>query len=144
MNNSLKATASNASAINRADEPNERAVEVGAHPTKPELFAQAVNLATAAPSPAFRADTVRLDAVRVLSLALISALEREGDNDVRRGPSINLRDEVQHFEANLIRSALAYTGGRQRQAARLLGVNVSTLNARIKRYKLNSEQTETH
>ena len=80
----------------------------------------------------------RLDAIRVLAMALVSALESGNEGNPGRGDAINLRHEVQRFEANLIKSALAYTGGRQRRAARLLGVNVSTMNERIKRYKLNS------
>jgi DNA-binding NtrC family response regulator len=79
----------------------------------------------------------RLDAVRILAMALVRALESGSEGDPGRGVGINLRDEVQRFEANLIKSALAYTGGRQRRAARLLGINVSTMNERIKRYKLN-------
>jgi DNA-binding NtrC family response regulator len=79
----------------------------------------------------------RLDAVRILAMALVRALESGSEGDPGRGVGINLRDEVQRFEANLLKSALAYTGGRQRRAARLLGINVSTMNERIKRYKVN-------
>ena len=82
----------------------------------------------------------RLDAVKVLAMALVTALESGSEIEPGRGSAINLRDEVQRFEANLIRSALAYTGGRQRRAARLLGINVSTINERIKRYKLNATE----
>lgn len=82
----------------------------------------------------------RLDAVKVLAMALVTALEGGSEIEPGRGSAINLRDEVQRFEANLIRSALAYTGGRQRRAARLLGINVSTINERIKRYKLNATE----
>jgi len=82
----------------------------------------------------------RLDAVKVLAMALVTALESGSEIEPGRGSAINLRDEVKRFEANLIRSALAYTGGRQRRAARLLGINVSTINERIKRYKLNATE----
>lgn len=85
----------------------------------------------------------RLDAVRILAMALVRALESGSEGDPGRGVGINLRDEVQRFEANLIKSALAYTGGRQRRAARLLGINVSTMNERIKRYKLNLTELKT-
>lgn len=83
-----------------------------------------------------------LIAVRVLATALISAVEGGTEADSARADGINLRDEVQRFEASLIKAALAYTGGRQRRAARLLGINVSTINERIKRYKLNSTQVK--
>ena len=87
---------------------------------RPSLFANALKGLAAVPTnPA-----VRMDAVRVLAMALITALECEGSKEADSGPAIKLRDEVQRFEANLIRSALAYTGGRQRRAARLLGINV--------------------
>ena len=48
-----------------------------------------------------------------------------------------LQNEVQRYEADLIRSALVKTGGRQRHAARLLGVKVTTLNAKIKKYDIS-------
>ena len=47
------------------------------------------------------------------------------------------RDYLRRFETELIRSALIQTGGRQRQAARLLGTKVTTLNTKIKRYKID-------
>lgn len=50
---------------------------------------------------------------------------------------IDLYDEVQRFEINLIRQALEETDGHQVQAARLLGLNVTTLNAKIKRYGID-------
>ena len=51
-------------------------------------------------------------------------------------PELNLQKEVHRFEAAIIRSALAKTGGRQRRAAKLLGVKVTTLNTKIKRLKI--------
>jgi DNA-binding NtrC family response regulator len=48
---------------------------------------------------------------------------------------------VHHFEAALIRNALVKTGGRQRRAARLLGVKVTTLNTKIKRHNINLQPT---
>jgi DNA-binding NtrC family response regulator len=49
---------------------------------------------------------------------------------------LDLQAEVHRFEAELIRSALVSTQGRQRRAARLLGMKVTTLNTKIKRYKI--------
>jgi DNA-binding NtrC family response regulator len=43
---------------------------------------------------------------------------------------------VQRFEVDLICSALTRTAGNQTRAARLLGVNLTTLNSKIKRYKI--------
>lgn len=47
---------------------------------------------------------------------------------------LSLKDELCRFEIELIRKALSQTGGHQTRAARLLGVKVSTLHEKIKRY----------
>jgi DNA-binding NtrC family response regulator len=52
---------------------------------------------------------------------------------------IDLSEEVARYEADLIRCALLRTGGRQRAAARLLNVKISTLNAKIKRLGISVE-----
>jgi DNA-binding NtrC family response regulator len=57
---------------------------------------------------------------------------------------LNLQKEVHGFEAAIIRSALAKTGGRQRRAARLLGVKVTTLNTKIKRHKINCDEINAY
>jgi DNA-binding NtrC family response regulator len=44
--------------------------------------------------------------------------------------------EVERFEIKLIKSALIITGGSQIKAARLLKLNATTLNAKIKTFKL--------
>ena len=49
---------------------------------------------------------------------------------------VRLYDEVQRFETELIRSALSRTAGNQTRAAQLLGVKLTTLNSKIKRYKI--------
>lgn len=49
-------------------------------------------------------------------------------------PCLNLREEVRRFEIELIQRALTRTRGSQVQAARMLGLNATTLNAKIKRY----------
>ena len=45
--------------------------------------------------------------------------------------------EVRRFEIDLIRRALDQTGGHQSRAARLLGMNPTTLNSKIKTYNIN-------
>jgi len=55
--------------------------------------------------------------------------------DVGRG--VNFYDEVRRFEIDLIRRALDQTGGHQSRAARLLGMNPTTLNSKIKTYNIN-------
>ena len=63
--------------------------------------------------------------------------ESEGvsaDIDITRG--VNFYDEVRKFETDLIRRALEQTGGHQSRAARLLGLNATTLNSKIKTYNI--------
>jgi len=58
--------------------------------------------------------------------------------DIGRG--INFYDEVRRFEIDLIRRALEQTGGHQSRAARLLGMNATTLNSKIKTYNIDPRQ----
>ena len=55
--------------------------------------------------------------------------------DLSRG--LSFYDEVRRFEVDLIRRALEQTGGHQSRAARLLGMNPTTLNSKIKTYNIN-------
>src|SRR5919112_1121945 len=57
-----------------------------------------------------------------------------GSIDVSRG--IDFYDEVRRFEVDIIRRALAQTGGHQSRAARMLGMNATTLNSKIKTYNI--------
>jgi transcriptional regulator with GAF, ATPase, and Fis domain len=54
--------------------------------------------------------------------------------DIVRG--IKFYDEVERFECELIMRALELTGGHQVRAARLLGLKVTTLNSKVKRYRI--------
>lgn len=54
--------------------------------------------------------------------------------DVSQG--ISFYDEVSRFEIELIRRALEVTGGHQSRAAKLLGMNNTTLNSKIKVYNI--------
>jgi DNA-binding NtrC family response regulator len=54
--------------------------------------------------------------------------------DIVRG--ISFYDEVSRFEIELIRRALEITGGHQSKAAKLLGMNNTTLNSKIKVYNI--------
>ena len=55
--------------------------------------------------------------------------------DISRG--VNFYDEVRRYEIDLIRRALDQTGGHQSRAARLLGMNATTLNSKIKTYNIS-------
>jgi DNA-binding NtrC family response regulator len=56
-----------------------------------------------------------------------------------RPAALDFQREVRLFESDLIRCALIRTGGRQRRAARLLGIKAATLNAKIKRYRIDAD-----
>ena len=45
-------------------------------------------------------------------------------------------EEVRRFEIGLIRRALRQAQGKQREAARLLGLKATTLNAKMKQYRM--------
>lgn len=82
----------------------------------------------------------RIEALKTLALALLSeigSLEKSRSREPEA--KLSLQEEVRRFEADMIRCALIRTGGRQRRAARILGVNAATLNAKIKRYRIRSE-----
>jgi len=79
----------------------------------------------------------RISYLKILALSLLREIASAENTDTGLGSdTIDLQAEVRRFEAELIRSALIETGGRQRQAARLLGTKVTTLNTKIKRYKI--------
>jgi DNA-binding NtrC family response regulator len=76
----------------------------------------------------------------ISDLASGQAAAREGTSagavqDIGRG--INFYDEVRRFEVDLISRALERTGGHQSRAARLLGINATTLNSKIKTYNIS-------
>ena len=66
---------------------------------------------------------------------------REVDTLTSRQPNppekFGLQEEVQRYEIELIKNALQRTRGNQRRAARLLGVKVTTLNCKIKRFGIS-------
>jgi len=57
--------------------------------------------------------------------------------DIPIAQGISFYDEVAKFEISLIRRALEITGGNQSRAARLLGMNTTTLNSKIKAYNIS-------
>ncbi len=79
----------------------------------------------------------KIEALKDVALALwkeVQALGSLQTSEIRSG--IDFYDEVRRFEINLIQRALEHTYGNQTLAARLLGINVTTLNSKIKRYNL--------
>jgi two-component system NtrC family response regulator len=71
------------------------------------------------------------------AIKMIAATEgASSDIDLARG--VSFYEEVKKFEIDLIRRALEQTGGHQSRAARLLGLNATTLNSKIKGYNIGS------
>ncbi|HYP53985.1 MAG TPA: helix-turn-helix domain-containing protein [Pyrinomonadaceae bacterium] len=85
------------------------------------------------------ASSIQLEALKELTLALLKEVEALEHAQPSGGKQqISLPTEVRRFESEMIRWALARTAGHQRRAARLLGLKVTTLHAKIKRYPLGS------
>ena len=87
-------------------------------------------------------EEARIASLKVLAMTLlrqVESLETQMASD--SVPELNLQKEVHRFEAAIILSALAKTGGRQRRAAKLLGVKVTTLNTKIKRLKILTDES---
>jgi DNA-binding protein Fis len=89
-----------------------------------------------------RADRLELIASAALALEKAAgALSREAlveewySLDIKDG--IDLYQEVRRFETYLIKRALREAGGSQSKAARLLGLNTTTLHEKIKRYEID-------
>jgi DNA-binding NtrC family response regulator len=49
---------------------------------------------------------------------------------------LNFNDQVRRFETELILKALCSTHGNQLRASKILGIKPTTLNSKIKRYKI--------
>ena len=80
----------------------------------------------------------QITSLRENAFALIKEIRELGATgfaDVSRG--IDLPEEVRRLEIRLIERALEETNGHQVNAARLLGLKVTTLNAKIKRFGLD-------
>ena len=90
-----------------------------------------------------RASTIdaRIGSLRILAQSLMRQIEfLEKEAASASSVDFDAQSEVRRFEAELIRSALIKTGGRQRRAARILGMKVTTLNTKIKRYRITLDK----
>ena len=95
------------------------------------------------PEPSSRTAEVTAHTLNSLREAALTVL-REVDSLVSRQPTppqdFGLQEEVQRYEIELIKSALQRTRGNQRRAAKLLGVKVTTLNCKIKRFGIATHE----
>ncbi|MGC2239183.1 MAG: helix-turn-helix domain-containing protein [Pyrinomonadaceae bacterium] len=84
-------------------------------------------------------DNNRIQALKSLALLLLHEVEQIEEVNHINGKcltnnDISLTDDVQNYEAELIRSALIQTKGHQTRAAQMLGIKGNTLSAKIKRF----------
>ena len=78
-----------------------------------------------------------LNNLREAALTVLKEVETLTSNQPEPERNLGLQAQVQRFEIELIRNALQRTRGNQRRAAKLLGVKVTTLNCKIKRYGIS-------
>jgi DNA-binding NtrC family response regulator len=79
-----------------------------------------------------------LNTIREAALTLLREVESlRKTHQAATNPGLALQEEVQRYEIELIRQALHRTRGNQRRAAKLLGVKVTTLNCKIKRFGIS-------
>jgi transcriptional regulator with GAF, ATPase, and Fis domain len=79
-----------------------------------------------------------LATLRELVLRLLCEVQNINEvSAVTIGGDFDFYDEVSRFEIELIRRALLQTGGHQMRAAKLLNLKVTTLNSKIKHYKIS-------
>ena len=91
-------------------------------------------------------EAVTYQVLKSVAQALISegatqALEPASGAERPDAPAqMSFYDEVRRFEIGLITRALQRAHGKQREAARLLGLKATTLNAKMKQYQMRESE----
>ena len=89
----------------------------------------------------------RIEALRSLILIFLREVDSLkkviGPRPRKIGGAIKLDNEIDSFEAALIRDALMKSKGNQRDAAKLLSIKPTTLHAKMKRLGISVETTVT-
>lgn len=81
---------------------------------------------------------MRMAAVQDLANTLLSEIKGIGEvRELNLAAGINMKEEMRRYETELIRLALRLTGNNQVRAARMLGIKTTTLNAKIKRFRIH-------
>src|SRR5215470_2320210 len=84
-----------------------------------------------------------LETLREAAITLLREVESlTSQQQEPQPPRLALQEEVARYESELIREALQRTRGNQRRAAKLLGVKVTTLNCKIKRFGISLSDYE--
>jgi transcriptional regulator with GAF, ATPase, and Fis domain len=78
-----------------------------------------------------------LNSLREAALTVLREVDSLTSRRSTMPEKLGLQEEVQRYEIELIKSALQRTRGNQRRAAKLLGVKVTTLNCKIKRFGIS-------
>jgi transcriptional regulator with PAS, ATPase and Fis domain len=79
--------------------------------------------------------TPRIGIVKQLLSKLLNELETVNENEkVNLEDNFNLYEQMKNFEMDIIRQALFLNDNNQRLAAQMLGINYTTLNAKMKRF----------
>ena len=80
-----------------------------------------------------------LRAVIMLLLREVESIEEAIAFDIRAPAEADycLPEKLERLEVDMIRCALIKTNGRQKQAAKMLGLKLTTLNAKIKKYEID-------
>jgi transcriptional regulator with PAS, ATPase and Fis domain len=87
----------------------------------------------------------RLSIVRQLLNKLLVELETVGESErINLNEDFNLHEQVRHFEIDIIRHVLYLTNNNQKLAAQMLGINYTTLNAKMKRYGIGVKAGAAH
>ena len=119
---------------------NQRLHRVAPRPDRSPFARPRVHVAEQAQAPdsAKRLERIRA-AVAALETAIMD-LEQEAQVEERQlldiKGGIDFYAEIKRFEIELIKRALQETQGSQAEAAHLLGLKKTTLNEKIKRYKI--------
>ena len=91
-------------------------------------------------------EAVTHQVLKSVALALISegaTQAREPASGAERPdapPEMSFYEEVRRFEIGLITRALRRAHGKQKEAARLLGLKATTLNAKMKQYQMRGNE----
>lgn len=82
---------------------------------------------------------MRMAAVQDLANTLLTEIKDLGEaNELNLANGINIREEIRRYETELIRLALRLNGNHQLRTARMLGIKPTTLNAKIKRFAIQT------
>lgn len=81
--------------------------------------------------------TYKIELLRELVQELVGEVETLRQTRVQDfSCGINIQEEIRLYERLLISRALKIAGGNQRKASQILGLRPTTLNYKIKRYKI--------